>query len=134
MVHNLLKAGYEVIVYDLIQDNIDKAVADGATAAQSNKVAELCDGIMITMLPNSPHVKTAVLGENGLLQGAKPGYVLIDMSSIAPKALGYMLRVWQRASTCLTHLSLVVSQRQLTERCQLWLAVKRLYTKSTTMF
>ncbi|HHY70738.1 MAG TPA: 2-hydroxy-3-oxopropionate reductase [Thermoanaerobacterales bacterium] len=87
MVHNLLKAGYEVIVYDLIQDNIDKAVADGATAAQSNKeVAELCDGIMITMLPNSPHVKTAVLGENGLLQGAKPGYVLIDMSSIAPKA------------------------------------------------
>jgi 2-hydroxy-3-oxopropionate reductase len=38
------------------------------------------------MLPNSPHVKTAVLGENGVLEGAKSGTVLIDMSSIAPLA------------------------------------------------
>jgi 2-hydroxy-3-oxopropionate reductase len=38
------------------------------------------------MLPNSPHVRAAVLGENGVLEGAKPGTVLIDMSSIAPGA------------------------------------------------
>lgn len=86
MVRNLLKAGYEVVVYDIIQKNIDEVVSCGATSAQSNKeVAESCDGIMITMLPNSPHVKTVVLGENGLLEGAKSGYTLIDMSSIEPK-------------------------------------------------
>ena len=46
---------------------------------------------MITMVPNSPHVRAAVLGENGVAQGAKPGTVLIDMSSIDPtesKAIG----------------------------------------------
>src|SRR5690606_29956637 len=37
-------------------------------------------------LPNSPHVKEVALGENGLIEGAKPGLVLIDMSSIAPLA------------------------------------------------
>ncbi|MBN0904041.1 2-hydroxy-3-oxopropionate reductase, partial [Pseudomonas aeruginosa] len=39
-----------------------------------------------TMLPNSPHVKEVALGENGIIEGAKPGTVVIDMSSIAPLA------------------------------------------------
>ena len=38
------------------------------------------------MLPNSPHVKDVALGENGIIEGAKPGTVVIDMSSIAPLA------------------------------------------------
>lgn len=38
------------------------------------------------MLPNSPHVKTVVMGENGVLEGAQVGTVLVDMSSIAPLA------------------------------------------------
>ena len=42
--------------------------------------------LIITMLPNSPHVKEAVLGKNGVIEGAKPGSVLVDMSSIAPLA------------------------------------------------
>jgi 2-hydroxy-3-oxopropionate reductase len=39
--------------------------------------------VIITMLPNSPHVKEVALGEGGIIEGAKPGTVLIDMSSIA---------------------------------------------------
>lgn len=86
MVKNLLKAGHEVIVYDVIQSNVDQAVAEGANPANSSKeVAEQCK-LVITMLPNSPHVKSVVMGENGVLDGAQPGTILVDMSSIAPQA------------------------------------------------
>lgn len=86
MVKNLLKAGHEIVAYDVIKECVDEAVAAGAAAADSSKsVAEQCDTI-ITMLPNSPHVKAVILGENGVLEGAKEGTVIIDMSSIAPLA------------------------------------------------
>ena len=86
MVKNLLKAGHEVIVYDVIQSNVDQAVAEGANPANSSKeVAEQCK-LVITMLPNSPHVKSVVMGKNGVLDGAQPGTILVDMSSIAPQA------------------------------------------------
>ena len=85
MVRNLMKAGYEVIVYDIFKDNIDLMVKDGAIAAASSReVAESC-GIVITMLPNGPEVKEAVCGKDGILEGAKTGSVIVDMSSIAPK-------------------------------------------------
>jgi 2-hydroxy-3-oxopropionate reductase len=86
MAKNLLKAGHEVVCYDIIQANVDNVVAAGAKAAGSSKaVAEEC-ALIITMLPNSPHVKEAVLGPGGVLEGAKAGTILIDMSSIAPAA------------------------------------------------
>lgn len=86
MVRNLLKAGHEVLAYDVIQANVDQAVKDGAKAAESSKdVAAQCK-LIITMLPNSPHVKSVVMGENGVLEGAQPGSILVDMSSIAPLA------------------------------------------------
>jgi 2-hydroxy-3-oxopropionate reductase len=86
MVKNLLKAGHEVLVYDIIQENINDVVSEGAKAAVSPMaVAKECSTI-ITMLPNSPHVKTVVCGENGVLKEAKKGTILIDMSSIAPLA------------------------------------------------
>lgn len=86
MVKNLLKAGHEVIVYDIVKDNVEIAVKAGAKAGQSAKsVASECP-LVITMLPNSPQVKTVVLGKDGVLEGAKSGMILIDMSSIAPLA------------------------------------------------
>ena len=86
MVRNLLKAGHEVIVFDIIESNVAAVVSAGAKAASSAKhVAEQCTTV-ITMLPNSPHVKTVVMGKDGVLEGAKSGTILIDMSSIAPLA------------------------------------------------
>ncbi|WP_437612483.1 2-hydroxy-3-oxopropionate reductase [Erwinia sp. V71] len=86
MSKNLLKAGYDLVVRDFNQESQAEVVAAGATGADSAKqVAELCD-VIITMLPNSPHVKSALLGEGGVIEGAKPGTVVIDMSSIAPLA------------------------------------------------
>jgi 2-hydroxy-3-oxopropionate reductase len=84
MAKNLLKAGYELIVFDIVKPAVAEVVAAGAGETSSAKeVAAQCEYI-ITMLPNSPHVKTVVLGENGVIEGAKPGTILVDMSSIAP--------------------------------------------------
>ncbi len=86
MSKNLLKAGYKLVVCDLNTAAVEEIVAAGATSAPSAKaVAEQSD-VIITMLPNSPQVKTVVLGEGGVIEGAKPGSVVIDMSSIAPLA------------------------------------------------
>lgn len=86
MAKNLLKAGYPLTVYDIVPDKAEEVVKAGAKAGSSSKdVAEKSE-IVITMLPNSPEVKEAVLGKNGVLEGAKPGTILIDMSSIAPLA------------------------------------------------
>ncbi|MGQ3905070.1 2-hydroxy-3-oxopropionate reductase [Mixta calida] len=86
MSKNLLKAGYTLVVRDSNSQNEAELVELGATAAKTPKeVAEQCD-VIITMLPNSPHVKEVALGENGIIDGAKAGAVLIDMSSIAPLA------------------------------------------------
>lgn len=86
MVKNLLKAGHEVIAYDVIKENVENVVEAGAKGAASSKdVAQQCK-LIITMLPNSPHVKAVVMGENGVLEGASEGTILVDMSSIAPLA------------------------------------------------
>ena len=84
MAKNLLKAGYEIVVHDINHSAVAEVVAAGAKAAASAKeVAAQCD-IIITMLPNSPHVKEVVLGANGIIDGAKPGAIVVDNSSIAP--------------------------------------------------
>ena len=85
MAKNLIKAGYALTVYDKFA-TVDDLVALGAKAASSNRDVAAQSDVIITMLPNSPHVKEAVLGENGVIEGAKPGTILVDMSSIAPGA------------------------------------------------
>jgi len=86
MAKNLIKAGYKLVVCDLVKSAVDELAAAGAeTASNGREVASRSD-VIITMLPNSPHVKAVVLGENGIIEGAKPGSVVIDMSSIAPLA------------------------------------------------
>ncbi len=91
MSKNLLKAGYELVVNNRSKAAVDELVAAGATGANSAKeVAEQCD-VIITMLPNSPQVREVCLGENGVIDGAKAGTIVIDMSSIDPvesKAIG----------------------------------------------
>lgn len=83
---NLLKAGHSLVVFDLSAEALEEVVAAGATAAASPAgVASQCDKIF-TMLPNSPHVRQVLLGENGVIHGIRPGTIVIDTSSIAPIA------------------------------------------------
>ncbi len=84
MCKNLLKAGYELVVCDVFQAAVDEIVAAGAKAAATPKEIAAQVDIVITMLPNSPQVKQVVLGVNGVIEGARAGTIVIDMSSIAP--------------------------------------------------
>ena len=85
MCKNLLKAGYEVAAYDpFAAEALDDVVSCGAVRCESNADVASRSEVVITMVPNSPHVRAAVLGEQGVLEGAKPGLTVIDMSSIAP--------------------------------------------------
>lgn len=84
MSKNLVKAGNEVVVFDFHEESIAELVAMGAKGAKSGaEVAKECD-VIITMVPNSPHVRAACLGKDGIADGAKEGTVVIDMSSIDP--------------------------------------------------
>lgn len=84
MAKNLLKAGHHLVVYDIRDDLVKELVYSGAKAGSSSMDAAFQSEVIITMLPNSPEVKDAVLGVKGVIHGVKPGAVLIDMSSIAP--------------------------------------------------
>ncbi|NLG89659.1 MAG: 2-hydroxy-3-oxopropionate reductase [Clostridiaceae bacterium] len=86
MAKNLLKAGYSVVVYDIVPEAVKALTDAGAEKGESSADVASKTEVVITMLPNSPHVKEAVLGKNGVLEGAKPGTILVDMSSIAPLA------------------------------------------------
>ena len=86
MAKNLMKAGYKVYAYDVVEANVQNVAEAGAVACKSIK--EVCDNCkdVITMLPNSPHVRSVVMDKGGIFDSASEGTLLIDMSSIAPGA------------------------------------------------
>lgn len=86
MCKNLLKAGHELFVYSRTPATVEEFIAAGAMFALSpREVAEQVE-LVITMLPNSPEVKQVILGPKGVIEGAQPGCIVADMSSIAPLA------------------------------------------------
>jgi 2-hydroxy-3-oxopropionate reductase len=84
MVKNLIKAGYSVIVYDIVKAAVEEMVSEGA--AQASSAAEAARGVntVITMVPDSADSEAAIMGAGGVLEGAVSGSTVIDMSSIAP--------------------------------------------------
>ena len=84
MAQNLIKAGYTLVVYDIVQEKVNLVVAAGATAAASCQEVASQSDVIIVMVPDSPQVKEVMLGPNSVLDGLKPGTVVIDMSSISP--------------------------------------------------
>ena len=84
MARNLMKAGYPLVVHDVTRAAVEELVAEGATAGTSpRQVAETTD-VLITMLPDSPQVREVYLGTDGAFEALRPGWLAIDMSSIAP--------------------------------------------------
>ena len=84
MARNLLRAGYPLVVHDVDRAGVDALVAEGATAGTTPRgVADATD-VLITMLPDSPQVREVYLGPDGALESLRPGWLAIDMSSIAP--------------------------------------------------
>nr|WP_319776292.1 2-hydroxy-3-oxopropionate reductase [uncultured Sphaerochaeta sp.] len=84
MAKNLIKAGYSLVVNDINKEAVAELVTAGAAEAASAKEVAQQSDVVVTMLPNSPHVQTVVLGEGGVIEGAREGLVVVDMSSISP--------------------------------------------------
>lgn len=84
MAHNLIKAGYPLVVYDLSDKAMESLAKAGAEKASSPKELASRSSVVITMLPASPDVEAVVLGPEGVIEGAKSGDILIDMSSSYP--------------------------------------------------
>ena len=81
---NILKAGFPVLVHNRSQAAVDELVAEGATRANSPKEAASLVDVIFTNLPDSPDVERVVLGENGIIEGAHDGLILVDNSTIKP--------------------------------------------------
>jgi 2-hydroxy-3-oxopropionate reductase len=84
MAKKLLKAGHSLVVYDLMPAGADVVAAAGAAKGSAPKDVAGQAEIVITMVPDGPEVEQAVLGSNGVLEGAKKGTIVVDMSSISP--------------------------------------------------
>ncbi|ARH93886.1 2-hydroxy-3-oxopropionate reductase [Streptomyces lydicus] len=85
MAENLIKAGYAVTGYTLEQDKLQRLADNGGTAAGSIAEAVQDADVVITMVPASPQVEAIAYGPDGIVENAKSGALLIDMSSITPQ-------------------------------------------------
>ena len=82
--HNILKAGFPLVVHNRSQAAVAELVSEGARqAASPSEVAAQVD-VVFTNLPDTPDVELVVLGENGILAGAHPGLIYVDNSTINP--------------------------------------------------
>jgi 2-hydroxy-3-oxopropionate reductase len=84
MARNLLKAGYPLVVHSRSRGPVDEIAKAGAKVGTSPRDVASQSDVVITMLPNSPDVEQVVLGRDGVIEGARPGKVLLDMSTISP--------------------------------------------------
>jgi 2-hydroxy-3-oxopropionate reductase len=85
MALNLLKAGYSLTVHNRSKAAVDALVAEGAAAAESPREVAQASDVIFTNLPDSPDVEQVVLGPEGIIEGAVPGSIYIDNSTIKPE-------------------------------------------------
>ena len=81
MAKNLLKAGYPLVVHSRSRGPVDEIARAGAKVGSSPRDVAAQSDVLITMLPNSPDVELVALGRDGIIEGARPGLLFVDMSS-----------------------------------------------------
>jgi len=86
MAYNLIKAGFEVVVYNRTVSKAEQMVSGGAKKADSPRELAAESPVVITIVSDTPDVESVILGENGVIEGIKPDSVVIDMSTISPQA------------------------------------------------
>ncbi|MBP1931223.1 NAD(P)-dependent oxidoreductase [Ammoniphilus resinae] len=85
MASHLLKADYEIIVYNRTKEKADELIAKGAVFANSPADVARQSEVVFTMLTADSAVEQVVLGANGILEGANEGLIVVDSSTISPK-------------------------------------------------
>lgn len=86
MSHNLQRAGFHVIGFSRTPQRLEPLVAAGGEAATSPADVARRSEVVITMVPDTPDVEQVLFGEHGVVQGVRPGTIVIDMSTISPAA------------------------------------------------
>ncbi|HEX3742293.1 MAG TPA: 2-hydroxy-3-oxopropionate reductase [Bryobacteraceae bacterium] len=84
MAKNLLKAGHSLVVFNRSAAPMEELVQAGAERGESCADTAARTGVIVTMLPDGPDVEAAVLGAGGVLEGARAGSTVVDMSSVSP--------------------------------------------------
>ncbi|MCX7707754.1 MAG: 2-hydroxy-3-oxopropionate reductase [Anaerolineae bacterium] len=84
MAMNLLKAGHPLVVLERASAGTQEVIAAGAEARPTPRAVAEASEVVITMLPDSPQVEEVILGPNGVLEGIRPGGLVIDMSTVLP--------------------------------------------------
>jgi 2-hydroxy-3-oxopropionate reductase len=84
MARNLIEAGFELVLYNRTREKAEALAERGAEIAASPREAAAKSDVTITMLPGPPEVEELVAGEGGLLEGARDGSLLMDMSTSSP--------------------------------------------------
>jgi 2-hydroxy-3-oxopropionate reductase len=84
MLRNIRKGGHDLVAHDTHPENVTAVLDNGIERGNSCADVGSRTNVVITMLPDGPQVEHAVLGTGGILEGAKRGTILIDMSSISP--------------------------------------------------
>jgi 3-hydroxyisobutyrate dehydrogenase-like beta-hydroxyacid dehydrogenase len=93
---NILNAGFPLVVYNRSRAPMDELGREGASlAASPSEVASRVD-IVFTNLPDSPDVELVALGENGINQGAHPGLIYVDNSTIKPATARHIADVFKQ--------------------------------------
>lgn len=86
MAHNLLKAGFPLTVWNRTASKMESLVAAGAQAASHPADVAAHSDIIVICVSDTPDVEAVVLGEHGLIEGARAGSLVIDCSTISPTA------------------------------------------------
>jgi 3-hydroxyisobutyrate dehydrogenase len=92
---NLLKAGYALTVHSRTKSRAESVLAGGASWAETPAEVAQCSDVLITCVPDTPDVRQVLLGENGVIEGAKAGLICVDMSTISPAATKQMGQILQ---------------------------------------
>jgi 3-hydroxyisobutyrate dehydrogenase len=101
MAHNLLKAGCRVTVHNRTKSKAQPLLSEGADWAETPAQAVENNDVVITCVPDTPDVREALLGENGVIEAARPGLICVDMSTISPAATREMGEVLAAKSVTL---------------------------------
>ena len=86
MCRNLMKAGYSCTVNTRTRSRAERLLSEGAVWSDTPKDTAVQSDVIITIVTDTPDVEKVILGENGIIEGIRPGSVVIDMSTISPSA------------------------------------------------
>ena len=86
MAANILKAGFSLAVWNRTQERAEELAGAGASVAATPAALAAASDIIITCVSDTPDVEAVILGEDGVIHGAQPGSLVIDMSTISPAA------------------------------------------------